>query len=100
LLDKAIAEANDGRPLPDWRIHDLRRTLATGLQRLGFSLQTIEAVLGHVSGSRAGVVGLYQRYNFQTEARAALTAWARHVADVVSGKPAKVIPIRTAGRHE
>jgi len=62
-----------------WRIHDLRRTVATGLQRLGFALQVIEAVLGHVSGSRAGVVGIYQRHSFDAEKRAALEAWGAHV---------------------
>src|SRR5262249_52994301 len=48
----------------DWRLHDLRRTVATGIQKLGINLQTIEAVLGHVGGSRSGVVGTYQRYSF------------------------------------
>jgi integrase len=99
LLDKAIAEANDGHSLPDWRIHDLRRTLATGLQRLGFNLQTIEAVLGHVGGTRTGVVGVYQRHGFEPEKRAALEAWAHHVAGVVSGKPAKIIAMRARTRR-
>jgi hypothetical protein len=45
----------------DWWLHDLRRTLATGLQRLGVRLQVTEALLNHLRGSRAGVVGIYQR---------------------------------------
>jgi hypothetical protein len=49
------------------------------LQRLGVRLEVTETVLGHVSGSRAGVVGIYQRHHFQDEARAALIAWAEHV---------------------
>ena len=67
----------------DWRIHDLRRTVATGLQKLGVNLQTIEAVLGHTSGSRSGVVGVYQRHSFDAEKRAALDAWGAHVASLV-----------------
>jgi integrase len=67
----------------DWRIHDLRRTVATGLQRLGVNLQTIEAVLGHTSGSRSGVVGVYQRHSFDAEKRAALDAWGAHVTSLV-----------------
>ena len=63
----------------DWVIHDLRRTVATGLQKLGVSLQTVEAVLGHTSGSRAGVVGIYQRHTFADEKRQALEAWGKHV---------------------
>jgi integrase len=66
-----------------WRLHDLRRTVATGLQKLGVNLQTIEAVLGHVSGSRSGVVGVYQRHSFDAEKRAALDAWGAHVMALV-----------------
>jgi integrase len=80
---------------PPWRLHDLRRTVATGLQRLGVGLQAVEAVLGHVSGSRAGVVGIYQRHSFDAEKRAALEAWGAHVMDIVHGKKAgKVLPMR------
>jgi integrase len=67
----------------NWRIHDLRRTAATGMQRLGVNLQTIEAVLGHMSGSRSGVVGVYQRHSFDAEKRAALEAWGAHVMALV-----------------
>jgi integrase len=80
-LDAAAAEIN-GAPLVRWRLHDLRRVVATGLQRLGTTLQTIEAVLGHTGGSRAGVVGRYQRHAFEAEKRIALEAWARHVESI------------------
>src|SRR5262249_51729452 len=66
-----------------WRLHDLRRTVATGMQRLGINLQTIEAVLGHTSGSRAGIVGVYQRHSFDSEKRAALEAWAKEIERIV-----------------
>jgi integrase len=76
--------------LSDWRLHDIRRTTATGLQKLGVSLQVIEAVLGHVSGSRAGVVGIYQRHSFDAEKAAALEAWGAHVMALLESKqPAK-----------
>jgi integrase len=93
LLDEKIAKLNHGRAIPPWRIHDLRRSVATGLQRLGAKLETIEAILGHVGGSRSGVVGIYQRYEFGPEAQLALEAWARHIEQIVSGEPGKVIPI-------
>jgi integrase len=93
-LDEHIAGA--GSPLPHWTIHDLRRTFATGLQRVGVRLEVTEAILNHVGGSRAGVTGIYQRHDWATEKRAALGAWADHVLAVVSGKKAKsnVMPIR------
>ncbi|WP_230629304.1 tyrosine-type recombinase/integrase [Sphingomonas sp. Leaf37] len=72
-----------------WTLHDLRRTLATGCQRLGFPTEVTEAVINHVSGSRAGIVGVYQTYRYEKEKRAALEAWARHVLEAVSGRPAE-----------
>ncbi len=72
----------------DWRLHDLRRTMATGLQRLGVRLEVTEAVLNHVSGSRAGIVGVYQRHEWADEKRAALNAWGAHVAAIVEGREA------------
>lgn len=65
---------------PTWRFHDLRRTFATGLQRLGVRFEVTEAVLNHVSGSRSGVAGVYQRHHWSGEKRAALEGWAEHVA--------------------
>jgi integrase len=70
-------------------VHDLRRTVATGLQRLGVRLEVTEALLNHVSGSRAGVVGVYQRHDWAAEKRAALDAWARHVLALAAGGPAR-----------
>ena len=78
---KANLDALSG--VKDWRIHDLRRTVATGLQKLGIALVVIEAALGHTSGSRSGVVGVYQRHSFDTEKRAALEAWGAHVTALI-----------------
>ena len=84
-LDELIAKRNDHEPFAPWRLHDLRRTLATGLQRLGVRFEVTEAVLNHVSGSKSGVAGVYQRHDWKQEKRDALDAWARHVEAVVAG---------------
>jgi integrase len=78
-----------------WRFHDIRRTVATGLQRLGVRLEVTEAVLGHVSGSRAGIVAVYQRHAYADEKAAALAAWGRHVESLIRPEPAKVVKLRT-----
>jgi len=70
----------------EWRLHDLRRTVATGLQRIGVRLEVTEAVLNHVSGSQAGIVGVYQRYNFSSEKRSALDAWADEVQRILQSE--------------
>jgi integrase len=83
--------------MPDvlpWRTHDLRRTCASGLQRLGIALPVTEKILGHVGGSFGGIVGIYQRHEYAAEQRAALERWADHVAGLVEGRQASVVPIR------
>ena len=64
----------------------MRRTVATGLQRLGVRLEVTEAVLNHISGSRGGIAGVYQRHDWVTEKRAALDAWAAHLASIIDGR--------------
>ena len=58
LEDLIKARVGRGGAVEPWRIHDLRRTVATGLQRLGVRFEVTEAVLNHVSGSRSGVAGV------------------------------------------
>jgi integrase len=67
------------KTIEPWVIHDLRRTFATNLQKLGVRLEVTESILNHVSGSRAGVIGVYQRYSWADEKKQALTAWAARV---------------------
>jgi hypothetical protein len=97
-LDKAIMESckdTAARPTPliPWNVHDLRRTVATGLQRLGVRLEVTEAVLNHISGSRGGIAGIYQRHDWATEKRSALETWAAHVLAISEGpaKSAKIV---------
>jgi integrase len=80
--------------IPGWTLHDLRRTGASGMAKLGIPMHVVEKILGHTSGSFGGVAGIYQRYSFAKEKRAALDAWASFVTSTVSGKqPANVISL-------
>jgi integrase len=86
-LDQTIL-ANRGpkaRPMPDWRLHDLRRTCATGMAELGIMPHIIEAVLNHVSGHKAGVAGIYNRARYEGEMRQALELWATHIETLIVG---------------
>ena len=74
-----------------WRIHDLRRTAATGMAEIGIPPHIVEAVLNHVSGSKAGVAGTYNRATYQPEKKAALERWADHVDRLVTGNTAKIV---------
>ena len=84
LAKQATAAGREPDALPAWRVHDFRRTVATGLQRLGIRFEVTEAVLNHVSGSRSGVAGVYQRHDWKEEKRTALDAWGRHVAGLLA----------------
>jgi integrase len=66
-----------------WRLHDLRRTGATNLEALGVPLPVTEAVLGHTSGSKSGIVGVNQQHDYGPEKRAALAKWAGKVLSIV-----------------
>ena len=81
-LDKLM-----GEDTPPWVFHDLRRTTATGLARLGVALPTIERLLNHISGSFGGIVGTYQRHDYAAEKRHALDAWGAFVERLVSAEP-------------
>lgn len=70
--------------LHDWTLHDLRRTAATGMARLGIAPHVVERVLNHVSGTFAGVAGIYNRFRYEDEMKAALDAWAESLAKVTN----------------
>jgi integrase len=80
--------------IPPWRLHDLRRTAATGMAEIGIPPHILEAVLNHVSGAKAGVAGVYNRSLYTSEKKAALERWAVHIAGLVAGKTANVTPLR------
>ncbi|WP_293810326.1 site-specific integrase [uncultured Bosea sp.] len=72
--------------MPPWRIHDLRRSAATGMARLGISIAVIERALNHVSGEFKGIVAVYQRHDFQREVQEAFAAWAEHIGAITREK--------------
>jgi integrase len=74
--------------MPHWTIHDLRRTCASGMGRLGVAPHVIEACLNHRSGVISGIAATYNRHSYLSEQRGGLDAWARHVEGIVSGNPA------------
>lgn len=67
-----------------WRVHDLRRTAASGMAKLGIPPHIIERVLNHVSGVNGGLVAVYQRHEYIDERRKALLAWSNYVEAITS----------------
>jgi integrase len=91
-LDSRIVMAT-GKPLSPWRLHDLRRTMRTGLGKLGVQPHVAELAINHVKG---GVEAIYDRHRYQLEIKAALARWAEHVLALVEGRESKVIPLQRA----
>jgi integrase len=71
--------------IPPWTFHDLRRTFATGCQKLGIPVEHTEALLNHKI-STAGLVGIYQRHDYGPEKKRAVELWDERLAEVVSSK--------------
>jgi integrase len=95
-LDAAMTQ-QAGEPVQPFRLHDLRRSCATGLGDLGIEPHIVEAVLNHISGSRRGPAGTYNKAVYLAEKRVALARWADHVEKLVAGKSATLLPMRRKG---
>jgi len=87
-LDRHMADT------PRWTLHDVRRSVASGMARIGIALPVIEKILAHRKGTFAGIVGVYQKYSFAPEMATALQRWGDHVEQLVTGKPAKILKLR------
>jgi integrase len=90
-LDQAIANARDGQALARWRIHDIRRTTATELARLGVGRLIISKVLNHADRT---VTGIYDRHAYLQEKRHALETWAQYLASLTGPPSANVMSLR------
>jgi integrase len=77
----AKAEFDATVKLPDWVVHDLRRTVRTGIDKLGILPHICEAVLNHLS---AKLIRTYNRNQYESEKRAALNQWATHLKTIVA----------------
>jgi integrase len=92
-LDEALA----GTVAP-WVLHDLRRTVATGMaDRLGIQPHIIEAILNHVGGRKGGVAGIYNRAQYLSEKKQALERWADYLLALVEGRDVNVVPMQRSG---
>jgi integrase len=87
-LDQIMA-AKLSNPLRPWRVHDLRRSMATHMgEQLGIDQGVVERILNHVSGTRGGLMGIYQRQEYREKRRQALMAWGSFVERLTGDQPA------------
>jgi integrase len=99
ILAARVASAASGaetQAMAEWRLHDIRRTVATRMADIRIQPHVIEAVLNHVSGHRGGIAGVYNRSLYVAEKRDALIRWGDHVEALVANGHRKVVPIKRA----
>lgn len=80
-MREAMREAGAKEP-ENWCVHDFRRTIATGLQRLGFRPDIADQVIGHVGSTRSGAAAHYLHHGYEAERKQALETWSTHVMDI------------------
>jgi integrase len=89
---KLNLDARLGDAVAPWRVHDLRRTCATGMGDLAIPPHVIEIALNHRTNAKRGVAGTYNLSIYQPEVAGALRRWSEHVLALVVGREEKVIP--------
>jgi integrase len=85
---------DDTAGINDFTVHDIRRSVATGMADIGIAPHIIEQILNHVSGHKGGVAGIYNRSNYEREVKQALALWTDHVRSLITGDKRKVVPLR------
>ncbi|MGM0583390.1 MAG: tyrosine-type recombinase/integrase [Pseudomonadota bacterium] len=88
-------EDPDDVTLPPWRLHDLRRTAASGMARLGVAVHVVERLLNHVSGTISGIAAVYNRHSYREEMRAAAQAWANFLDGLSDERAENVVALRS-----
>ena len=83
-FSKLKAKTDQLSGVQGWTLHDLRRSAATHMGRLGVAPHVVERILNHASGAFRGVAGVYNRFQYLPEMREGLERWARHLDGLMS----------------
>ncbi|HEY0837204.1 MAG TPA: site-specific integrase, partial [Azospirillum sp.] len=89
MTEEAMAAGQDAtriKPMADWRFHDIRRSVTTGLAAMGVAPHVADRILNHVQGTISGVAAVYNRHKYLEERQAALVAWAERLKVIVESK--------------
>ena len=95
-FSKAKVRAASLSGVAAWRLHDLRRTMATRLAELGIPHPVVSKLLNHSPRGVMGVTSIYNRYEYLDERREAVDRWAQRIRDIVEPAPANILELRAA----
>jgi integrase len=95
-LYKAKFDAKLPPDMPNWRLHDLRRTARSLMSRAKVSRDDAERVMGHAIG---GVEPIYDRYAYVDEKSDALAKLANLIDSIVNPREQVVVSIAKGKRR-
>ena len=82
-FSKAKKRLEELSGVTDWRLHDIRRTVTSGMAQLGIAPHVADKILNHQSGTISGVAAVYQRHEFLDDRKTALNAWGNYVQSLL-----------------
>jgi integrase len=94
VLSRAVRDNEAHFGIPHFTPHDLRRTAASFMTKLGVPRLHVEKVLNH---STSDIAEIYDRHDYLPEKKVALEKWAAHLQEIITGKDRKVVPMQRAG---
>jgi integrase len=89
-FSRAKRAFDEASGVTDWVLHDLRRTVVSGMAGLGVAPHVADKILNHQSGTISGVAAVYQRHEFLAERKNAIDLWSSHVGGLVQPQPVKI----------
>jgi integrase len=101
--EKLIATMNELRgddglqgDVPPFVLHDLRRTVSTGMAKLRIRQEAVERLLNHRSGRVSGIAAVYNQFTYEDEVADAVQAWSRKIQSLIDPAPSNVTPLHAA----
>jgi hypothetical protein len=89
------ADASAG--IPAWHLHDLRRSVASGMAALGIEAHIADRVLNHAAHSTGTIQQVYQKHAFLAQRRQALERWSQHIVSLVKPPSGNVVRFPGSG---
>jgi integrase len=90
-LDAAMKQVSDGAKVAPFILHDLRRTAASHMAKIGIAPHVVDKILAHSGGTIRGIARIYNRFEYENERRSALVAWANYVTSLVAPEISNVV---------
>jgi integrase len=92
-LDAAMTEVSGGAAIEAFILHDLRRTAASHMAKIGIAPHVVDRILNHASGTIRGIAAVYNRFEYQQERRTALAAWGSYVVGLIGPSTSNVVTL-------